>query len=133
MELVQNRLRTDLPAHHNAHHQSTDGHGQALRQHIHKVQHGIVPAGGRRPGEHTGGTQTVDPYQHRNCENGKADQKRHLGAVSLSAFLLRPVQEIGDVHLDQGDGGGNGGDQHQQIEDHAEQRAGGAHGPEHIL
>ena len=137
VNFVGDGLGPQLPADHDAHDQRAGGHGQTLGQGVHEVQPAVVPGADadhlleRYP--HAVAAQAVHGHQSGLNHDGHADPEHGLGAVALLALALRMVQQEGDDHLDQGDGGGNGRHQHEQVENHAEQGADGAHGLEHVL
>ena len=77
--------------------------------------------------------QTIDGHQrglHHDCQ---AHQQNDAVAVALLALGGGAVHEEGCDHFHQRDGGGDGGDEHQQIEDDTEQGTDGTHGLEHVL
>ncbi|MPM43888.1 hypothetical protein SDC9_90565 [bioreactor metagenome] len=136
MDFVQHELGLDFPADHNAHQHRAQRHRKAFGHHIHEVQPAVIPAGDtqRLTGDPNAvGAEAVHSHEGGFHHNSEAYDQNGFGAVGLFALLDRPVHEERGDNLDQRDGGGDGGDQHQQIEDHAEQRADVAHAVEHVL
>ena len=79
------------------------------------------------------GPQAVHRDQGAHGHDGQADQAHNAAAVGLMALQGGVVQEEGDHDLGEGDGGGDGRQRDQQIEQHPEQGTGSAHGVEHVL
>ena len=140
LHLLLDDLRPDLPADHQGHQQGAQRHHDALRQHIPEVQPAVVPHadGGLRqvhqlPRREAGAAQLVGAHQDAAHAHGDgSDEGVRLALVAL-AGIAGLIHEVGHNDLQQGDGGGDGGEHHQQVEQDAEDGACAAHAAEHVL
>ena len=139
LALRLDHLGADLPADHQGHQQRAQRHHDALGQHIPEVQPVGSPCG-----QFARHTQKITWRKARGAQRIGADQnaaQTHAGrsdeGVGLTLVALAGVagliHEVGHDDLQQGDGGGNGGEYHQQIEQDAEDGTHGIHAAEHVL
>ena len=136
-DFIQNQIGGILPADHQGHQHGAERHRDTFRPAVHEVEEAIQEG---RHGLHTEkagraevGAQTVGRDDNRFHQDQQGDdQNVALTGIGL-ALLEILVDPVGGDGLHQGDGGGNGRDQNEDIEDNAEQGAEGTHVGEHVL
>ena len=135
--LIVHELRLQLIADADAHEQGAQRHQDALGDHIKEVQPAVTPGGGLHSEQiergDVVGAQAVQAHQDAQNAGGKSgDDGVSLALVAL-ALVAGLVHKVGHDDLQQGDGGGNCGQDDQQVEDNAEDVTHGTHGVKHVL
>ena len=141
MNLIQYVARLKLTANAQRHEHSAERHCNTFRNEVHKVkpavdEHHVVVAAGETQqvgGSDAVGAKAADSNQNSFNHDGDGDPENSLFTVGGLALSNCLINEVGRNHFHQGDGRGDGSQQNQQVEDHAEQGAGGAHVGENIL
>lgn len=141
MNLSQYVVGLKLTANAQRHEHSANRHCKTFSDEVKEVEpavdeHHVVVAAGETENVGRGDAvraETADSDQNSLNHDGDGDPENGLFAVCGLALGNCLVNEVGRDDLHQGDGGGDGGKQDQQIEDNAEQRTGGAHVGENIL
>lgn len=141
VNLAEYVIGLELAANAQRHEHSANGHCKTFSDEVKEVEpavneHHVVVTAGET--ENVGGGDTVGAKAADGDQNGfnhdcDGDPENGLFAVCGLALGNCLVHEVGRNDLHQGDGGGDSGQQDQQVEDNAEQGAGGAHVGENIL
>ena len=139
-DLLPQGIRLQLPADHQAHEQRPQGHQQALGHAVEQTQPAGAPAGQLGAGQtqqlRRGDVIAAHTVGADQSAQGRTDHHRNggiqLAAVALALFPCL-IAEMGHDDLQHGDGGGDGGKEHQQVKQDAEHGTGGSHLIEHVL
>lgn len=131
--LIEHIIGLELPAYHQRHEHCAERHCNTLRPAVHEVEEAVVPCLIAPELEHARFAQTVNRDENSLNEDKSGDPKGNPGALRRLASFYALVDEVGSHNLHQGDCGGDGGEDNEQIEDDAEQRTGGTHVVENVL
>ena len=139
VDLVVQGFRLDLPADHDGHEQGAERHRNAFGPGVHEVEPAVIPRSGLRAdaeelprGERTR-AKTVGSDEAGQQEDDDAHEGDRTRTAGLLTARAGAVDKRDGDRLDQGDGGRDGRDQNEGIEDEAEDAADGAHVMEHVL
>ena len=133
MYLIEHIIGLELPAYHQRHEHCAERHCDTLRPAVHEVEEAVVPVLIAPELEHAGSAQTVNRDENSLNEDKSGDPKGDLGALRRLACLNALVDKVSRHDFHQGYCGGDGGENNEQIEDDAEQGAGGTHVVENVL